>query len=238
MSISIPVCVFAGIVFVGSLVCCDAFFVSHYIFRWRIAMNGYYMEIGAASSHRGCIAACSGRYDAVFHDHGGLCGLANFVQSIMTLIAFLPVLLQLSTTSRSCLSSGSYHIPSSWQPSSGRILERLTIAVAGIKLPGLEFRNQRVEAAYRKELVYGEDHEDRAQPVTVRSSSTMSARTISACTSTMSISTCSAPCFGQADGIFASLILIPSIAAGKITLGIWHQIAIAFGQVSHRSSTW
>ncbi|MFP1463613.1 SbmA/BacA-like family transporter [Escherichia coli] len=31
------------------------------------------------------------------------------------------------------------------------------LAVVGIKLPGLEFKNQRVEAAYRKELVYGED---------------------------------------------------------------------------------
>ena len=39
--------------------------------------------------------------------------------------------------------------------------------VAGLKLPGLQFRNQRVEAAYRKELVYGEDHADRAQPPTV-----------------------------------------------------------------------
>ena len=42
------------------------------------------------------------------------------------------------------------------------------LAVAGIKLPGLEFRNQRVEAAYRKELVYGEDDAERAEPPTVR----------------------------------------------------------------------
>ena len=41
------------------------------------------------------------------------------------------------------------------------------LALAGIKLPGLEFNNQKVEAALRKELVYGEDHEDRAQPESV-----------------------------------------------------------------------
>ena len=41
------------------------------------------------------------------------------------------------------------------------------LAVVGIKLPGLEFNNQKVEAAYRKELVYGEDHEERAEPETV-----------------------------------------------------------------------
>ena len=37
--------------------------------------------------------------------------------------------------------------------------------VAGIKLPGLEFKNQRVEAAFRKELVLGEDDESRAEPL-------------------------------------------------------------------------
>ena len=41
-------------------------------------------------------------------------------------------------------------------------------AVAGVRLPGLNFQNQRVEAAYRKELVYGEDDPTRAEPPTVR----------------------------------------------------------------------
>ena len=41
------------------------------------------------------------------------------------------------------------------------------LATVGIKLPGLEFKNQRVEAAYRKELVYGEDDETRAKPPTL-----------------------------------------------------------------------
>src|SRR5260370_41913383 len=40
------------------------------------------------------------------------------------------------------------------------------LAIAGIRLPGLEFRNQRVEAAYRKELGLGEDNADRAQAPT------------------------------------------------------------------------
>jgi len=42
------------------------------------------------------------------------------------------------------------------------------LAIAGIRLPGLEFRNQRVEAAYRKELVLGEDNADRAQAPTLQ----------------------------------------------------------------------
>ena len=47
---------------------------------------------------------------------------------------------------------------SSWWPCSGRLFGTAFLAIVGIKLPGLEFRNQRVEAAYRKELVYGEDN--------------------------------------------------------------------------------
>lgn len=44
------------------------------------------------------------------------------------------------------------------------ILGTVVISTAGIKLPGLEFEKQLVEAAYRKELVLGEDDEERAQP--------------------------------------------------------------------------
>ena len=36
------------------------------------------------------------------------------------------------------------------------------LILAGVNLPGLEFKNQRVEAAYRKELVFGEDNAERA----------------------------------------------------------------------------
>ena len=36
------------------------------------------------------------------------------------------------------------------------------LAVVGIKLPGLYFRNQRVEAGYRKELVFGEEDPSRS----------------------------------------------------------------------------
>ena len=46
-------------------------------------------------------------------------------------------------------------VPVSWL-----IIGTVFLAVAGIRLPGLEFRNQRVEAAYRKELVLGEDDAD------------------------------------------------------------------------------
>merc|ERR1711879_718892 len=42
------------------------------------------------------------------------------------------------------------------------IFGTVLLALIGIKLPGLEFQNQRVEAAYRKELVLGEEDSSRA----------------------------------------------------------------------------
>lgn len=89
------------------------------------------------------------------------------IDAVMTLIAFLPVLLRLSVNVTELPLIG--HIPYAlvvvaivWS-----LFGTLFLALVGIMLPGLEFRNQRVEAAYRKELVYGEDRADRAQPPTV-----------------------------------------------------------------------
>ena len=36
----------------------------------------------------------------------------------------------------------------------------------------------------------------------------------------------------QADAIYLNIILVPTVVAGAITLGIWQQILTAFGQVS------
>jgi peptide/bleomycin uptake transporter len=40
--------------------------------------------------------------------------------------------------------------------------------VCRAKITRLQFNNQKVEAAYRKELVYGEDHPNRADPITLK----------------------------------------------------------------------
>lgn len=142
------------------------FLVSHYIFRWRTAMNEYYVanwerlrRIEGASQR---IQEDTMRFASVMEGLG-----VALVDSVMTLIAFLPILWGLSQFVKEI-------------PFFGAIPQALVIvaviwavfgtgllALAGIRLPGLEFRNQRVEAAYRKELVLGEDHADRAQPPTL-----------------------------------------------------------------------
>ena len=94
---TIPALLFAGLAFVWVFVSVlTAFFVSHYIFRWRIAMNGYYMDHWSKLRHiEGAsqrVQEDTMRFSTIMEGLG-----TNFVQSIMTLIAFLPVLLHLST---------------------------------------------------------------------------------------------------------------------------------------------
>src|SRR5690606_315197 len=91
----------------------------------------------------------------------------GLVRAIMTLIAFLPVLFTFSETISELPIIGVVPHALVWAALIWAAFGTGFLALVGIKLPGLEFRNQRVEAAYRKELVYGEDDETRAQPQTV-----------------------------------------------------------------------
>jgi peptide/bleomycin uptake transporter len=109
----------------------------------------------------------------------------------------------------------------------------MLMAVVGIKLPGLEFKNQRVEAAYRKELVYGEDHEDRAQPLTLSELFGNVRKNYFRLYFHYMYFNVARSFYLQADNLFAYIILIPTIVAGTITFGILQQILTAFGQVSN-----
>ncbi len=158
---------FAGIAFVAVVVgVVTRFFVSHYIFRWRTAMNNYYLahwdelrQIEGASQR---VQEDTMRFSTTMEGLG-----VNLIDSVMTLIAFLPVLLHLSTNITELPFVG--HVPYALVVVSvvWSVFGTTFLAVVGIMLPGLQFRNQRVEAAYRKELVYGEDDASRAAPLTV-----------------------------------------------------------------------
>ncbi len=84
----------------------------------------------------------------------------------MTLIAFLPVLVALSANITELPLLGAIPHPLVVAALLWSAFGTGVLALVGVKLPGLEFRNQRVEAAYRKELVYGEDDPERAGPIT------------------------------------------------------------------------
>ena len=91
----------------------------------------------------------------------------RFIDAVMTLIAFLPILWALSTHIKEIPVFGEVGQALVWVALFWSVFGTGILALAGYRLPGLEFRNQRVEAAFRKELVMGEDREDRAEPPTL-----------------------------------------------------------------------
>jgi peptide/bleomycin uptake transporter len=105
------------------------------------------------------------------------------------------------------------------------------LAIVGIRLPGLEFRNQRVEAAYRKELVLGEDNADRAQAPTLQE--LFRAVRANYFRLYLNFLYFNVVRYGylQAGVLVPYIALAPSIVAGGLTLGVMQQIIRAFGRV-------
>ena len=223
--------IFLGIalIAVGSGVM-NNFFVSHYVFRWRTAMNEHYMahwqhlrHIEGAAQR---VQEDTMRFASTLEDMG-----VSFINAIMTLIAFLPVLVTLSS-----------HVPE--LPIVGHLPYGLVIAaivwslmgtgllaVVGIKLTGLEFKNPRVAAAYRKELVYGEDDANRASPPTVRELFGAVRRNYFRLYFHYMYFNIARILYIQVDNVFGLFLLFPSIVAGTITLGLMTQITNVFCQV-------
>ncbi len=206
------------------------FFVSHYIFRWRTAMNDFYM------SHWPRLRHIEGASQRVQDDTMRFATITeglgvSFVDAIMTLIAFLPVLVKLSAPITEVPLLGEVPQPLVTIAILWSALGTGFLALVGIKLPGLHFRNQRVEAAYRKELVYGEDHADRAQPPTVKELFDLVRRNYFRLYFHYAYFNVARSAYLQTDNIFPFFVLVPAVVTAKITLGPFQQILNAFGQV-------
>jgi peptide/bleomycin uptake transporter len=222
---------FAGIAFVAVAVgVLTRFFVSHYIFRWRTAMNEHYM------GHWGLLRSIEGASQRVQDDTMRFSTTTeslgvNLIDSVMTLIAFLPVLMRLSANVTELPLVG--EIPYALVVVSivWSLFGTAFLALVGIKLPGLQFRNQRVEAAYRKELVYGEDDSSHAQPPTVAELFSNVRRNYFRLYFHYMYFNVARIFYLQTDNIFPYIVLGPTIVAGKITLGAMNQILNAFEQV-------
>ncbi len=207
-----------------------AFITSHYIFRWRMAMNDHYAanwqrlrHIEGASQR---VQEDTMRFAETLEQLG-----ASLINALMTLIAFLPILWGLSSYVKELPLIG--YVPQAlvfvaviWAAFGTGLL-----ALAGVRLPGLEFHNQRVEAAYRKELVLGEDRAERAQPQTLselfRDVRTNYFRLY------LNFLYFNIARYGylQASALIAYVSLGPTIVAGGLTLGVLTQITRAFGRV-------
>ncbi|RAU35792.1 peptide antibiotic transporter SbmA [Enterobacter sp. ECC-175] len=206
------------------------FFVSHYVFRWRTAMNEYYMANWQRLRHiEGAaqrVQEDTMRFASTLEDMG-----VSLLNAVMKLIAFLPILIALSPHVPELPIVG--HLPY------GLVIAALVwslmgtgmLAVVGIKLPGLQFKNQRVEAAYRKELVYGEDDPSRAAPPTVKALFKNVRYNYFKLYFHYMYFNIARILYLQADTVFGIVLLFPSIVAGTITLGLMTQITNVFDQV-------
>ena len=206
------------------------FFISHYVFRWRTAMNDYYMEhwprlrhIEGASQR---VQEDTMRFASTTESLG-----VSLLDAVMTLIAFLPVLIALSANITELPVIGAVPHPLVAAALLWSAFGTGLLALVGINLPGLEFRNQRVEAAYRKELVYGEDDAERADPMTAGLLFANVRRNYFRLYFHYVYFNVTRYLYIQTDNVFPYIILAPTIVIGAITLGAMNQILNAFQQV-------
>src|SRR3984957_11679747 len=144
---------FASIATVAVLVIVlTQFFINHYIFRWRTAMNDYYVanwprlrSIEGASQR---VQEDTMRFATITERLG-----VSLISSVLTLIAFLPVLLRLSSYVSELPIIDAIPYPLVIAAIVWSVFGTGLLALVGIRLPGIEFPNQRVAAASAKEWV-------------------------------------------------------------------------------------
>ena len=209
----------------------NLFFDAHYVFRWRRAMNFYYManwqhirEIEGASQR---VQEDTQNFSNIVENLG-----LSLIDSVMTLLVFLPLLWGLSQQVKELPWIGPVDGGLVWVALISAIFGTTLLAVVGVKLPGLQFQNQRVEAAYRKELVFGEEDPTRAQPPTIRDLFRNVQRNYFRIYLHYTYFNVARYAYLQGSTFFPYLAMGPSVVTGAITFGIFQQVLQAFGQVS------
>ena len=207
-----------------------SFFTKHWIFRWRNAMNDYYMNnwvklrtIEGASQR---VQEDTRRFAAIMETLG-----VSLLDSFLTLVAFLPILWELSKPIKVLPFIGEVDHALVYVAVIFALFGTALLAAIGIKLPGLEFNNQKVEAAFRKELVFGEDHEDRAKPPTIVELFNNVRRNYFRLFFHYMYFDIAKWSYLQFGVLVPYMALGPTIVSATITLGVMQQIVRAFGRV-------
>ena len=214
------------------LVVLKLFFTQHYVFRWRTSMHerytGMWKEVRDIEGASQRIQEDTQRFTAIMQGLG-----VSMIDSVMTLIAFLPILLGLSQYVSEIPVFGEVAYALVWIAIGWSVFGTLLLALAGIRLPGLEFRNQRVEASYRKELVLGEDFAERAQPITVAELFSNVRRNYFRLYLEYTYFNVVRITYLQIGNLIPMFAMGPTIVAGAITFGLVQQILNAFGRVEN-----
>ncbi|WP_297112458.1 peptide antibiotic transporter SbmA [uncultured Devosia sp.] len=208
----------------------NAFFIAHYLFRWRRAMTFFYM------SHWPKLRGVEGASQRIQEDTQRFANIVEglavaLVSSIMTLLVFLPLLWELSQNITELPLIGPVDGGLVWVALMSAIAGTVLLGLVGIKLPGLEFQNQRVEAAFRKELVYGEDNHQRARPLSTKEFFLGVQRNYFRLYAHYLYFNVARYVYLQGANFVPLIAMSPSIAAGALTLGLFQQVNNAFGQV-------
>jgi len=205
--------------------------LSHWLFRWRTSMVEYYHANWAkartieGASQR--VQEDTVKFSRITESLG-----IGMLESIMTLIAFLPILQVLSAKITELPWIGQVNNSLTWIAILTALGGTALLAAVGIKLPGIEYDVQKREAAYRKELVMGEDDEQRMQPPTVeRLFGGVRQIHFKSYAHYLYFNACKWS-YLQGMVIVPYIALAPTIVAGIVTLGFVQQITRAFGKVA------
>lgn len=206
------------------------FFTKHFIFRWRQAMNDHYL------AHWSRLRQIEGAAQRVQEDTMRFARImeglgVEFMGSLMTLAAFLPILWVLSAQVTELPWVGPIPHSMVWVALLSALFGTVLMALVGIRLPGLEFHNQRVEAAYRKELVYGEDDPQRAGAPVLQALFSEVRRNYFRLFFHYLYFDVAKWSYLQFSVLIPLIALAPTVVAGVITLGVMQQITRAFDRV-------
>ena len=208
------------------------YFTSHWTFRWRTAMADFYHDKwDDASSIEGAsqrVQEDTLKFARIMEGLG-----AELLRSLMTLIAFTPILWELSKSITLLPWIGEVEHALVWVAILSALGGTFLLASVGIKLPGIEYDIQKEEAAYRKELVLGEDNVRRAGISNVDSLYGNVRKIHFKMYFHYLYFNAVKWSYLQGMVIVPYLALAPTIVTGAITLGFVQQIARAFNKVEN-----
>ena len=207
-----------------------SYFTAHYLFRWRTAMVEWYHSVFdkartiEGSSQR--VQEDTIKFSRILESLG-----TSFIESIMVLIEFFPLLMGLSIG-----------IPilwfGDWEYSlvvgaflwavGGTIL--MVILAYLLRLVGIEYDLQKREAAYRKILVIAED-DGTVRPKTLEELFDGVRKINYKSFLRYLYFNIGRLAYLQANVLVGYILLAPAIVAGVMTLGVMQQILRAFGRV-------
>lgn len=224
---------FAGIaaVFIVVNVVFNGFLVNHWTFRWRESMASYYLDNWQKARN---IEGASQRLQedtlkfARITESLGI----GLLEAILQLGAFGFVLWGLSAQITELPWIGPVDHALVWVVVVTALGGTAILAVIGGKLPGIEYDIQAREAAYRKELVLGEDDPARANPEDVNFLFDGVRKIHFKAYMHYFYFNIAKWSYLQFMVIVPYLAMAPSIVAGAITLGFLSQTGRAFNKVA------